>query len=48
MMTLTDVHPLPRFRTNGPVSNIPEFAAAFACPAGAAMARSGEAQCKIW
>ena len=48
MMTLTDEHPLPRFRTNGPVSNIPEFAAAFACPAGAAMVRSGEAQCKIW
>jgi putative endopeptidase len=48
MMALTDVHPLPRFRANGPVSNIPEFAAAFACPAGAAMARSGQAQCKIW
>jgi putative endopeptidase len=48
MMAATDVHPLPRFRTNGPVSNLPEFAAAFGCAAGAAMARSGEAQCKIW
>jgi predicted metalloendopeptidase len=48
MLAVTDVHPLPRFRANGPVSNIPEFAAAFACPAGAPMARSGEAQCRIW
>jgi putative endopeptidase len=48
MMAVTDEHPLPRFRTNGPVSNLPEFAAAFACPAGAAMARPGEARCKIW
>jgi putative endopeptidase len=48
MMAVTDTHPLPRFRTNGPVSNMPEFAAAFGCAADATMARSGEAQCKIW
>jgi putative endopeptidase len=48
MMAVTDPHPLPRFRTNGPVSNLREFAAAFDCPVGAAMARSGPAQCKIW
>jgi predicted metalloendopeptidase len=48
MMAQTDEHPLPRFRTNGPVANIAEFAAAFACPAGAPMVRTGEAQCKIW
>jgi len=48
MMALTDEHPLPRFRTNGPVSNLPEFAAAFACPATSAMTRPGEARCKIW
>ena len=48
MMAVTDTHPLPRFRTNGPISNLPEYAAAFSCPAGAAMARSAEARCKIW
>ena len=42
MMAVTDSHPLPRFRANGPVSNLPEFAAAFSCPAGAAMARSAK------
>ena len=48
MMAVTDTHPLPRFRTNGAISNLPEFAAAFSCPAGAAMARPAEARCKIW
>ena len=48
MMAVTDSHPLPRFRTNGPVSNLSEFAAAFGCPAGAAMARPAEARCTIW
>jgi putative endopeptidase len=48
MMAVTDAHPLPRFRVNGPVSNLPEFAAAFSCPAGAAMARPADARCKIW
>lgn len=48
LMAVTDVHPLPRFRANGPVSNLPAFAAAFACPEGADMARTGEAQCRIW
>ena len=48
MMAVTDPHPLPRFRTDGPVSNMPEFAAAFGCAAGAAMARPADARCKIW
>jgi putative endopeptidase len=48
MMAVTDVHPLPRFRADGPVSNMPEFTAAFGCAAGDAMARPGEARCKIW
>jgi putative endopeptidase len=48
-MTVTvDPHPLPRFRVNGPLSNMPEFQAAFSCQAGDAMARPAEAQCKIW
>ncbi len=48
MLAVTDSHPLPRFRTNGSLSNLAEFAAAFSCPAGAAMARPAEARCKIW
>jgi putative endopeptidase len=48
MMAVTDEHPLPRFRTDGPVSNMPEFTAAFGCAADAAMSRPGEARCKIW
>jgi predicted metalloendopeptidase len=48
MLAITDSHPLPRFRANGSISNLPEFAAAFACPAGAAMARPADARCKIW
>ena len=48
MMAVTNEHPLARFRANGAISNLPEFAAAFACPAGSAMVRSGDARCKIW
>lgn len=42
----TDPHPLARFRVNGPLSNMPEFAAAFSCQAGAKMVR--EKRCTIW
>jgi putative endopeptidase len=47
-LTKTDPHPLPRFRANGVVMNIPEFAGAFSCQAGDPMVRSQEARCKIW
>jgi putative endopeptidase len=48
-MTVTvDPHPLPRFRVNGPLSNMPEFQAAFSCQAGDAMVRPADARCKIW
>jgi putative endopeptidase len=42
----TDPHPLPKYRANGSVSNMAEFAKAFGCKKGDAMVR-GEA-CKIW
>jgi putative endopeptidase len=48
MMATVDPHPLPRFRANGPVSNLAEFAAAFSCSASDAMARTADARCKIW
>ena len=45
-MANTNTHPLPRFRGNGPLSNMAEFAQAFACKKGDAMVR-GQV-CKIW
>ena len=44
----TDPHPLDRFRVNGPLSNMPQFAAAFTCKAGDAMVRPPEQRCQIW
>jgi putative endopeptidase len=45
---LTDEHALGRYRTNGPLSNLKEFAAAFACNANDAMVRQANRQCQIW
>ncbi len=41
-----DPHSPPRFRANGSLSNLPEFAQAFGCKAGDAMVR--DPQAKIW
>jgi len=46
LQTNTDPHPLPRFRGNGPLSNIEAFAKAFGCKKGDSMVR--ENACKIW
>ena len=45
---LTDPHPLGRFRVNGPLSNMPQFAEAFHCQAGDAMVRPPEQRCQVW
>jgi endothelin-converting enzyme/putative endopeptidase len=42
----TDPHSPARWRVNGPLSNLPEFAAAFACPAAAPMVRAE--RCEVW
>jgi putative endopeptidase len=42
----TNPHPLPKFRANGAVSDMAEFAKAFGCKRGDAMVR--EPACKIW
>ena len=42
----TGPHALPRFRVNGPLSNMPQFAKAFGCKAGQPMVR--EDACLIW
>jgi predicted metalloendopeptidase len=44
----SDPHPLSRFRVNGPLSNMPQFAEAFQCKAGTAMVREESKRCQIW
>jgi putative endopeptidase len=44
----TDPHPIPRFRVDGPLSNMPEFAKAFSCKAGDEMVRPPNERCQIW
>jgi putative endopeptidase len=48
MLANVDPHPLPKFRVNGPLSNMPEFAKAFSCKAGDAMVRPEKDRCQIW
>jgi putative endopeptidase len=48
LLTQIDPHPLGRFRVNGPLSNMPEFAQAFGCKAGEAMVRPPGDRCQIW
>lgn len=43
-----DPHPLPKFRANGPLSNMPQFAEAFKCKAGDPMVRPEKDRCQIW
>ena len=46
LMANSNEHPVPKFRTNGPLSNMELFAKAFGCKKGDAMVR--EKVCKIW
>src|SRR5919199_939255 len=48
LIAQSNEHPLGRFRVNGPLSNMPEFAAAFQCKAGDPMVRPKEERCQIW
>jgi len=45
---ITDSHAPGRWRTNGPLSNMPEFAQAFGCKDGDAMVRGAAARASIW
>jgi putative endopeptidase len=46
LRAITDVHSPPRWRVNGLMANVPEFARAFACRAGQPLVR--EKVCKVW
>jgi putative endopeptidase len=48
MLIATDPHSPGRFRVNGPLSNLPEFAQAFGCKAGDAMVRPAGDRARIW
>ncbi len=48
LIVLQDPHPLSKFRVNGPLSNMPQFAAAFQCKDGAPMVRPEKDRCVIW
>ncbi len=48
LLVNTNPHPLARFRTNGPLSNMPTFQKAFGCPDGAPMTRPANERCRIW
>jgi putative endopeptidase len=41
-----DPHAYPRFRVNGPLSQLPEFAQAFSCKPGAKM--TAKETCSVW
>jgi len=45
---LTDPHSPGRFRTNGPVANMPQFYEAFGCEQGDQMVRGNDKRIKIW
>jgi putative endopeptidase len=46
MRAQVDPHSPARFRVNGPLSNSPEFSAAFSCGEGKAMRRANA--CRVW
>jgi endothelin-converting enzyme/putative endopeptidase len=48
MLAATDPHSPAQYRVNGPLSNLPEFAAAFQCSAGRPMVRPPEQRCVVW
>lgn len=48
LMVNTDPHAPPKFRTQGPLSNIPAFARAFGCKPGDPMVRPESERAQIW
>jgi endothelin-converting enzyme/putative endopeptidase len=48
LRAVTDPHSPAKQRVNGPLSNLPEFAKAFACAEGTAMVRPAQDRCEVW
>jgi putative endopeptidase len=48
LLVATNPHSPPKYRVEGPLSNLPEFAAAFQCKPGSSMVQSKEKRCEVW
>jgi putative endopeptidase len=48
LMIQTDPHPIAKYRVIGPLSNLPEFKAAWNCKVDAAMVRPEGKRCDVW
>lgn len=48
LRAMTDPHSPAKYRVNGVVVNMPEFAQAFACKAGQPMVKPPEKVCRVW
>jgi endothelin-converting enzyme/putative endopeptidase len=46
LLATVNQHAVPRWRVDGPLSNMPEFAAAFSCAPGSPMVRAD--RCEVW
>ena len=42
-----DPHAPPRYRVNGPLSNLPQFQQAFGCKAGDRMVAAPQSRCEV-
>jgi putative endopeptidase len=47
-MVQGDPHPIAKYRVIGPLSNMPEFQAAFSCKADSPMMRPADQRCTVW
>jgi len=48
LMVQSDPHPIAKYRVNGPLSNTPQFQAAFSCKPDSPMVRPPDKRCQIW
>jgi endothelin-converting enzyme/putative endopeptidase len=48
LLVSTNPHSPAKFRVDGPLSNLPEFASAFQCKEGSAMVRPQDKRCVVW
>jgi endothelin-converting enzyme/putative endopeptidase len=48
LLVSTNPHSPPKYRVNGPLSNLPEFANAFQCKEGSPMATPATKRCEVW
>lgn len=48
LLVTTNPHSPPKYRVEGPLSNLTEFGAAFQCKEGSPMVRSKEKRCEVW